>query len=218
MSSLRLLIGLASLSWACGSTVSFVDGESAEGGSTSDGPTAGEGAGLPAGTGGSGTGSGAGGSTSSGPSTEVGGAAASPVFLECQLLCEQGCAYFGPDCVPDCVAGQLDASCEPPYLVWLQCLEGCGLPEDCFDPFQPFHDCINPLHCNDILEFQQDGDTCSSSISCDLGHVGSQSCAPNPMGEACDCFFDGAYKGSCGNPQYTQCSTLFPCCQPFWRP
>jgi hypothetical protein len=140
------------------------------------------------------------------------------VLQQCSALCDAGCVYFGRDCTAGCFQALLDDACAGPYLTWLQCLSEC-VSDACLSEFEPVSACINPYQCGqEGLGFEQMGDVCSNAATCDDGHVGSMTCTPEGDGEACDCFFDGAFTGRCTNPIYTQCSMLFPCCQPYWAP
>jgi hypothetical protein len=157
-------------------------------------------------------------SSSTSSSSSSGGVG--PIEQACQSLCAEGCAYFGYDCINGCVGTQLSADCSEPYLGFLQCLAECVPTELCSDAFEPFHACVDPYQCNQSSDFVAEGNFCSVALACEDNHDAAMSCTSEPGSgvEQCDCFFDGEYKGSCVNAEYTQCSWLFPCCQPLWRP
>ena len=159
-------------------------------------------------------------SSSSSTSSSSSSGGLGPVEQTCQNLCDENCVYFGSDCINGCVGTQLSADCSEPYLDYLQCLAGCVPSELCSDAFEPFHACVDPYQCNTSSDFFAEGDFCSVALACEDNHSAAMNCTVEPSTgvEQCECFFDGEFKGSCDNAEYTQCSWLFPCCQPLWRP
>jgi hypothetical protein len=217
---------------ACGSEIRVVEDDDGDtpsavgaaptttttvGGAGGNGSGVGPGSGVGGNGSGVGPGSGAGGNGSGAGGTTLG----EQIEQLCGELCDAQCVYFGRDCSGTCTESQLDPSCAEPYLAWLECLAECDVSDLCPIEFEPFSACVNPYQCGqEGLGFEQNGNTCSNTATCNDGHVGSMTCSPSSNGksETCDCFFDGAFTGSCTNPSYTQCSMLFPCCQPLWAP
>ncbi len=220
----------------CGAEVTLEDdddGGSAAGDGSSEGQGGDDGNGATSGSGADGAGASAANGGASGTSGVEALADAQAACTDYYYSCNGNQSLFSVG-LYDCNTLDILPECAPALAALYRCATQPGgsryaacdveLEDRCkTDLWFEFAGCMNPNYCGSHgpPECAATGSECSCTEACDDGHVARMDCVGGNGTadyETCDCYFDGALVGSCGNEVWDSgCMVRGSCCETLMR-